>query len=169
MPVRAHPTSPAHCQPPSCAAYIESPLRSVQLQSDVKPPRRRPVKRTSSDEVSRRNNSSILQRTLYDALGSSEPVDLLPHVSRRAALSHQKRSDASLGGSLKPPTTENATTERKLTDSAQSPMQAGPRVYSSPRNGAWVLDEALYATPPGCEEAPSGTITSFIRRWDTNR
>jgi hypothetical protein len=160
MPTQLHPASPAHSQPPSHSVYAESPLRNVQLQSDIVTARRRNMnlRPTASDHVARRNYGSILQSTIYDALGSSAPVDLLPHISRRDASPYRKSSDASLNENLpQPPTAEDATPETSPTHTAQPPMQGGRRVHRSPHNGAWVLDEALYATPPGCGEAPSAT------------
>lgn len=102
MPPRTHLPSPAQFQPSSYPVYTESPLRTVQLQSEVKTSRRRAPRSGASSNISRRNNGSILQNTIYDALGSSEPVDLLPHISKRAAPLHRGRSDTSLDESESP-------------------------------------------------------------------
>ena len=132
MPARTHPISLAQSQSPSYPVYTESPLRNVQLQSDVRTSTRRAGCPTPHDDVSRRNNSSTLQRNIYDVLGTSEPVDLLPHLSKRAALVHRERSDTSLNGNIKRTTVEDATPKTNSTSSEQPPVQNGLRVNKSP-------------------------------------
>ncbi|KAM0700865.1 hypothetical protein Q7P35_012587 [Cladosporium inversicolor] len=151
MPARTHLPSPAQSQPSSYPVYTESPLRTVQLQSEVRTSRRRAPRSGASDNTSRRNNGSILQNTIYDALGSSEPVDLLPHISKRAAPLHRGRSDTSLDESESPtpPATGDETPDVDPINSAQPPIQEEQRDSMSPDSGEWVLDKVLYATPPG--------------------
>lgn len=155
MPTRTHLPSPAQSQPPpSYPVYTESPLRNVQLQSEVKTScaGRRALRLAASDNHKRRNNGSILQNTIYDALGSSEPVDLLPHISKRAAPLHRGRSDTSLDDCLTPPVTGDVKTQEDTDpmDSAQRLIQEERRDPTSPSSSEWVLDEVLYATEPGC-------------------
>lgn len=150
MPARTHPLSPAQSQSPSYPVYTESPLRNVQLQSEVRPLRRRALRSATSDDAGRRKTSSILQSTIYEALGTSEPVDLLPHISKRAAPLHRGVSDRFLDQSPTPPATVDAKTAADPMESAQPLMQEKQRDSSPPLSSEWVLDEVLYATPPGC-------------------
>jgi hypothetical protein len=150
MPARTHPLSPAPSQSPSYPVYTESPLRNVQLQSEVRTLRRRALRSATSDDAGRRKTNSILQSTIYEALGTSEPVDLLPHISKRAAPLHRGRSDRSSDEGLTPLATVDAKTEANPMESAQPLPQPQQRDPSPPLSSEWVLDEVLYATPPGC-------------------
>ena len=152
-----HLHSPA--QPPSHphAVYSGSPLRNVQLQSEIGIAGRRALRLKTSHDSNRHNFSYIFQNILYDALDSSEPVDLLPHISKRAALLNRARSytvpDENLGLSA----IEETIPEANPANSAQPPVREELlKAYRSPHNGAWVLDEVLYATPPG--RTPPGTV-----------
>ena len=163
MPARTHPISLAQSQSPSYPVYTESPLRNVQLQSEVKPPRRRALRSATSDDAGRRNISSVLQSTIYEALGTSEPIDLLPHISKRAAPLHRGRSDRSSDEGLTPPATVEAKTEEDPMESAQPLPHPQQRDPSPPLSSEWVLDEVLYATPPGC-----GHEDAMMARKHTN-
>lgn len=153
MPTRTHLPSPAQSQPPSYPVYTESPLRNVQLQSEVKTScsGRRALRLAASHNIKRLNHGSILQNTIYDALGSSEPVDLLPHISKRAAPLHRGRSDTSSDDCLTPPVTEDAKPQEDTDpmDRTQRLIQEEQRDSNSPSSSEWVLDEVLYATRPG--------------------
>lgn len=123
MPAHPQSFSPARptCQPH--AVYTESPLRNVQLQSDVKAPRRRLLRPAISEDPSRRDVSSVFQDTIYDVLGSSEPVDLLPHVSKRAPRRHRMKSVTALHEDQKASATEGANTETDPTTSTKPTVQ----------------------------------------------
>ena len=150
MPARSHPPISAQYQSPAYPAHSESPLRKVQLQSEVRPSARRALRSVGSDDANRRKASSALQQTIYSALGSSEPVDLLPHISKRAALLRRGTSDPSSDGSLTTSAPEDTKTEINTTDSGQPPTPEEQTDPESLHDPTWVLDEVLYATPPGC-------------------
>lgn len=122
------PTQPPCFSParPSCqphAVYTESPLRNVQLQSDVKAPSRRLLRPVTSEDMSRRNLSSIFQDTIYDALGSSEPVDLLPHIPKRTPRRHRIKSVTPLHEDQKASEITDANTETNPTTSTKPTVQ----------------------------------------------
>jgi hypothetical protein len=147
--------SPTQCSP--YPSYSESPLRNVQLQSEVRTSRRRSRRSAIPDDVSRRNTSASLQSTIYNALGSSEPVSLLAHVSNRTSLpSYKSISGTSLDENSRLSPIENATPETTSVISARSPTQEGRKDFRLPHTSPWVLDEVLYATPPGCRSEGNG-------------
>jgi hypothetical protein len=134
---------------PSQQGYSESPLRNVQLQSDVRPSGRRAQRSTTLNDHGRRTASSTLQSTIYDALGSSEPVDLLPYISKRASILHRGTSDATLEESLKTSAIDDATPETNPMQGTQPRIQEQQECITPLHNSTCVLEEALYATPPG--------------------
>jgi hypothetical protein len=134
---------------PSQQGYSESPLRNVQLQSDVRPSGRKAQRSTILDDHSRRTTSSTLQSTIYDALGSSEPVDLLPYISKRASTLHRGTFDSSLEESPKTSTIEDETPATNPMHGTQPRIQEQHECKTPSRSSARVLEEVLYATPPG--------------------
>jgi hypothetical protein len=149
MAARATSFGSAQCS--SYPSYSESPSRNVQLQSEVKTSGRKSLRPAAPDDVSRRNTCSSLRSSIYNALGSSEPVSLLPHLSSRTSLtSYKNMTDTSLDKNSRLSTIESAIPETTSVVSAQPPTQEKQRSFSQPRASPSVLEEVLYATPPGC-------------------
>ena len=150
-----HTSHLAPTQLASYPGYTESPLRNVQLQSEVRTSGRRALRPAALDDTSRRNNSSHLQSTIYDALGSSEPVELLPHVSKRASIRHRGQSVTLLDEGIISSAIEGATTEAIKASGTQPNIQEEQSGLTTPHKSARVLEEVLYTTPPGCRAGRS--------------
>lgn len=144
-------SSSGTAQDPSYSSYTESPLRKVQLQTEVGTCKQTLLRPPSSHDVNRRSSNRSLQSSIFIALGSSEPVDLLPHISKRASSSSSRKTNVTFPDETStPPAVGNATTDTMFTDGAQSPTQEGQGRPTPAYAYPWVLDEVLYATPPGC-------------------
>lgn len=135
--------------------YSESPLRNVQLQSEVRTSGRRALRSATLDDIGRRNASTALQSTIYDALGSSEIVDLLPHVSKRLSILHRGKSVALLDESLRSSAVEDAKPETNPMHSTQPLIQEEHGQFTTPNNHARVMEDVLYTTPQGCRAGRS--------------
>jgi hypothetical protein len=150
MPARA--TAPNSQQTSSYASYHESPLRTVQLQTDTKPSHNRPA---LSSDASRRDSARSLQNTIYNALGSSQPVDLLPHLSKpRVSRSYRRQtvlvSDADEVSTPSVRHDSMSNTDTLNLDGSPSAAQQEQNISRTMENNSSVFDEVLYATPPGC-------------------
>jgi hypothetical protein len=154
MPARATASNPQ--QPPSYASYHESPLRTVQLQTDSRSHEPNPTRPALSSDVSRRSSARSLQNTIYDALGSSQPVDLLPHLSKpRVSRSYRRRSAPiqNVEESSTPSAGQDSTssnTDSMSLNGAPSAVQEKQDISTQTQSYPSILDEVLYATPPGC-------------------
>jgi hypothetical protein len=146
----AHASLPSPAQFPSVPGYSQSPLRTVQLQSEVRTPGRRALRSATLDDISRRNSCSYLQKTIHDALGSSAPVDLLPHVSKRASIRHRRESVTSLDEGLRLLAIDDATTVSTFTNGTQPTIQEEQTDPTPQHGSARILEDVLYATVPGC-------------------
>lgn len=143
-----HATSFGPSQTFSYSSHTESPLRSVQLQTEVRACKQTLLRPPAS---SRHNSNRSLQSSIFDALGSSEPVDLLPHISKRAPSSPTRKASVTVPDeNLMLPDVRNTTKDTIFTHSAQSPAQEEQGKPTPAHAYPWVLDEVLYATPPGC-------------------
>lgn len=129
----------------------QSPLRHTTPQTDVQPDEQR------QSVSSRRDRRTISTREcIHTALGSSEPVDLLYHASKRPSL-HTRRQDRSPSfsptQSRRPSVTEPESVGEPeqgrspvLMDEAPKPQQSSSMPSVEPA-ATWTIDQAIYATP----------------------
>lgn len=146
----ARPTSLSCAQPTPCAGYSESPLRSVMLLSD--PCETSPSLQATPSGINRRNSSrqSSLQSIISSSLGTSEPVDLLPHISKRNSIpSRRVQRRTSVDENRMPSLAEDATPETQSVDGASSPDQGNQENTAQPYNSPWTTNDVLYTIPPG--------------------
>lgn len=136
------------------AACAKSPLRNITTQ-DEQPPVQ-PVARsrsTTRPSLGRSTQRVSKINAIFTALGSPEPVELLPHASKRSpSLSYQASSSPS-----PPEARKEAAT---YFDQTPSPGAAAKSAFSPsseetesdvkiPPPESWTIDEVVYSTPAG--------------------
>ena len=131
--------------------YANSPLRNITTP-DERPPAQSDAKTRSTTRpgLGRSTQRVSLQHAIFNALGSPEPVELLPHAPRRSpSLSDQTSISPS-----PPEPRKEAATYFDQTPSPGAAKDANPPTLQAERGAemppeSWTIDEVVYKTRPG--------------------
>ena len=145
-----------HTQSTRCsqsAVYTQSPLRNITAQDDQQTSQSAPST-TKRASLGRSNTQRVsLRDAIFSALGSGEPVELLPPSPRRSHLLSDRASNS--------PTIPRRESSKELAArSNETPCLRDTEVINPPsleeatpdaerRPESWTIDDVVYKTPAG--------------------